>query len=92
LKLWLIKIPSISIAYIVRVNKKCVHGTIKRSFLILIENFYKNNNYVSGKGEIIEINEFKFSKTKYNKGHPVDGVWIFGLVERQNKKNYIILG
>ena len=90
LELWLIKIPSFSIAYIVRFSKKCIYGTIKRSFLILIENFYKNNNYVGGEDEVSEIDEFKFSKRKNNKSHPVDGVWIFGLVERQNKKGFII--
>ena len=31
--------------------------------------------------EIIEINESKFGKRKYNRGHSVEGIWVFGAVE-----------
>jgi hypothetical protein len=34
----------------------------------------------------VEIDESKFGKRKYNKGHHVEGVWIFGGVERTEER------
>lgn len=34
----------------------------------------------------MEIDESKFGKRKYNKGHPVGGVWVVGAVERSSKR------
>ncbi|GFT03757.1 uncharacterized protein NPIL_644831 [Nephila pilipes] len=33
-------------------------------------------------GKIVEIDESKFEKRKYNRGHRVEGQWVFGGVER----------
>ncbi|KAF9754388.1 hypothetical protein NGRA_3328 [Nosema granulosis] len=35
---------------------------------------------------IFEIDESKFRKRKYHKGHHVEGVWILGMIERENTK------
>jgi hypothetical protein len=40
---------------------------------------------IGGDGIIIEIDESKFGKRKYHKGHSVEGVWVFGGVERTPK-------
>lgn len=37
---------------------------------------------IGGPGVIVEVDESKFGKRKYNKGHKVPGVWVFGGVER----------
>ena len=37
---------------------------------------------IGGDDIIVEIDESKFGKRKYNKGHRVEGVWVFGGVER----------
>jgi transposase-like protein len=37
---------------------------------------------IGGEGVIVEIDESKFGKRKYHKGHKVEGVWVFGGVER----------
>jgi len=37
---------------------------------------------IGGPGIVVEIDESKFGKRKCNKGHRVDGVWVFGGVER----------
>lgn len=38
---------------------------------------------VGGPGRIVEIDESKFGKRKYNRGHRVEGQWVFGGLERQ---------
>ena len=38
---------------------------------------------IGGPGKIIEIDESKFGRRKYNKGHHVDGQWVFGGIERE---------
>ena len=41
-----------------------------------------HSQQVEGQGVIVEIDESKFGKRKYNRGHRVDGAWVFGGVER----------
>ena len=40
-----------------------------------------NSEKLEGFGKIVEINESKFGKRKYNKSHPVEGQWVFGSFE-----------
>ena len=37
---------------------------------------------IGGVGKIVEIDETKIGKRKYQRGRFVDGTWIFGLIER----------
>ena len=37
---------------------------------------------IGGEGIVVEIDEAKLGKRKYNRGHWVEGVWILGGVER----------
>ena len=37
---------------------------------------------IGGPGIVVEIDESKFGKKKYHRGHPVEGVWDLGGVER----------
>jgi hypothetical protein len=39
---------------------------------------------IGGPGVIVEIDESKFGKRKYHRGHHVDGAWVFGARERDN--------
>ena len=45
---------------------------------------------LGGTCNIIEIDESKFGRRKYNRGHHVGGVWVFGGVERRTKKIFLI--
>lgn len=40
------------------------------------------DNMIGGEGIIVEVDESKFGKRKYNRGHRVEGVWVVGGVER----------
>lgn len=39
-------------------------------------------NIIGGEGIVVELDECKLGKRKYNRGHRVEGVWILGGVER----------
>ena len=47
---------------------------------------------VGGPGTIVEIDESKFGKRKYHRGKHVDGMWVFGGVERGKKENCFFYG
>ena len=68
---------------IFRVFKK-----IKRK---LETNFYKRFKKIGGPGIVVEIDESKFGKVKYHRGHKVEGVWVFGLVERTEKRKIFLI-
>jgi transposase-like protein len=46
---------------------------------------------IGGEGIIIEIDEAKFGKRKYHRGHKVDGVWILGGVERTPERKVFLV-
>ena len=37
---------------------------------------------IGGEGIVVEIDESKFGKWKYSRGHKVDDVWVLEIVER----------
>jgi hypothetical protein len=41
---------------------------------------------IGGQGIIVELDESKFGKRKYNRGHHVEGVWVFGGIERTDER------
>jgi len=45
-----------------------------------------DDTIIGGDGIVVEIDESKFGKHKYNCGHRVDGVWVIGGVERTNER------
>ncbi|CAH2106246.1 unnamed protein product [Euphydryas editha] len=53
----------------------------------VLENWCLNESTHSlgGPGKIVEIDEAKFGKRKYNRGRIIDGQWIFGGFERDSK-------
>jgi transposase-like protein len=45
-----------------------------------------DDTVIGGPGVIVEIDESKFGKRKYNRGHRVEGVWVIGGVERTGNR------
>jgi hypothetical protein len=46
---------------------------------------------IGGKNIIVEIDECKISKRKYNRGHPVEGAWVLGGVERTKERGVFLV-
>lgn len=45
----------------------------------------RNFEMLGGPGIIVEVDEAKFGRRKFHRGSRVDGVWIFGMVERGSR-------
>ena len=52
----------------------------------MIENSVK----LGGPGKIVEIDESKFGKRKYHRGHHVEGQWVFGGYERGTGRTFMV--
>lgn len=54
--------------------------------------YYMENtsNKIGGLGKTVEIDESKFGKRKYNRGHRVEGQWVFGGVERGSGRTFLV--
>jgi transposase-like protein len=46
---------------------------------------------IGGEGVVVEIDETKMGKRKYNRGHRVEGVWIVGGVERTPERRVFLV-
>lgn len=49
----------------------------------------QHSNKIDGPGCIVEIDEAKIGKRKYNRGRLVDGHWILGMIERGSGGRFV---
>lgn len=47
-----------------------------------LHNIY-NENKIGGEGHIVEIDESKIGRRKYNRGRLIEGTWILGMIDRE---------
>lgn len=50
----------------------------------------RNSEIIGGEGKIVEIDEAKIGKRKYNKGRYLHGQWVFGGIERGTRKFFMV--
>lgn len=53
--------------------------------------YFKNIPLIGGKNNIVKVDESKFGKRKYNRGHSVDGIWLVGFVERTPLRRFVLI-
>ncbi|KAL3113943.1 hypothetical protein niasHT_017893 [Heterodera trifolii] len=56
---------------------------------VLLDAFLDNPEQIGGHGHTVEIDESKFGKCKYHRGHRVEGAWVFGGVDRQTGRVFM---
>lgn len=83
---WINMLRSKHIAWELSISRVSVWKTLKRLTDILVPLYYSSQEPDGCDGEIWEIDESKFGKRKYNRGHPVDGVWVLGMAQRGGEK------
>jgi hypothetical protein len=45
---------------------------------------------IGGPGKIVQIDESKFGKRKYHRGHRVEGQWVFGGIEEESRRSFMV--
>jgi hypothetical protein len=45
---------------------------------------------IGGPNKTVEIDESKFGRRKYHRGHPVEGKWVFGGIEREYGQTFLV--
>ena len=51
---------------------------------------FDSSQKIGGEGKIVQIDESKFGKRKYHQGHHVEGQWVFGGIEQESRKCFMI--
>lgn len=58
---------------------------------LLGDNVHMESVQIGGPGVIVEVDETKMGKRKYNRGHHVEGVWVIAGVERTPDRNFFLV-
>lgn len=90
LYLFLGKAPSSFISASLNIDKNTVssYNKIFRKYLSE-KQYFSRNRKIGGRNKIVELDESKIGKRKYNRGHRVEGAWVIGGIERSILKNKI---
>eukprot|EP00112_Aurelia_sp_Birch-Aquarium-sp1_P010896 Seg2305.3 transcript_id=Seg2305.3/GoldUCD/mRNA.D3Y31 product="putative transposase-like protein" protein_id=Seg2305.3/GoldUCD/D3Y31 len=51
---------------------------------------YDQSEPIGGRGARVQIDESKFGKRKYHRGHRVEGQWVFGGIEEESRKCFMV--
>jgi len=57
---------------------------------VLIEFIETNSEMVGGQDKVVEVDESKFGRRKYHRGRYVEGQWVFGGVERDSGRTFLV--
>ena len=51
---------------------------------------FEKRERLGGPGKVVQIDESKIGKRKYHRGHVVEGQWVFGGIEQESRKCFIV--
>ena len=51
---------------------------------------FQRREKIGGPGKLVQIDESKIGKRKYHRGHVVEGQWVFGGIEDDSRKCFIV--
>ena len=51
---------------------------------------FENSERIGGEGKTVQIDESKFGKRKYHRGHHVEGQWVFSGIENDSRKCFLV--
>lgn len=90
LEMFMIKASRNIISYMLNIDEKTIYNIMEKVKKKLIPEYYASLEKIGGDDVVVEIDESKFGKRKYNKGHKVEGVWILGMVEKSSTRRIIL--
>jgi transposase-like protein len=89
--LWLCGMKVTAAVTFTRLSKVTI-GSYYNMFRDLISvSLDDEDQQIGGEGMIVEIDETKMGKRKYNRGHRVEGVWVVGGVERTPERRVFLV-
>lgn len=93
---WSVKSPRTLIAHYTGLDHKTISNIISNWYQMLQEDFKNDDCMIGGIDDdgnpiIVEIDESKFGKRKYHRGHSVEGAWIVGGVEHTPQRKCFLL-
>ncbi|KAI5736131.1 hypothetical protein M8J76_000299 [Diaphorina citri] len=62
-----------------------------REVLLKWQSINVDNGKIGGPGKVVEIDEAKFGRRKYNRGRIIDGKWLYGRIERTEEKKIFLV-
>jgi transposase-like protein len=83
--LWLTKISISSALLISGCSKSTISSFYGYFRQLAADSLELEDCIIGGEGVVVEIDETKLGKRKYNRGHRVEGVWVIGGVERMEE-------
>lgn len=57
---------------------------------VILNGMMMNKEKLGGIDKVVEIDESKFGKRKFHRGHKVDGTWVFGGFERDSGRIFMV--
>jgi hypothetical protein len=57
---------------------------------VVLDFVESKSEMIGGEGKVVEIDESKFGKRKYHRGHYVKGQWVFGGVESGTGRTFLV--
>jgi len=83
-------INSQHISFITGLSIKTIRRVLKRLEKTIVPKYYQTAEKIGEKDHIVEIDESKFEKRKYHRGHHVEVVWILVMVDRTTRKIHLV--
>lgn len=89
--LWLCKCTYTSIILMTNHSPNTITNYMKFFRELVIDTLEEETTIIGGENVIVEIDESKFGKRKYHRGHRVEGVWVVGGIERTEEKKCFVV-
>jgi transposase-like protein len=91
LRLWLAKVTFSSAVELTGHSEKTVVAFWGHFRQLVSQSLEEEDTIIGGEGVIVEVDETKLGKRKYNRGHRVDGVWVVVGVERTDARRVFVI-
>ena len=69
-------------------SSRTISNLLLRTQNIIARNITEMDTQIGGPGIVVQLDESKFGTRKYNRGHSVEGVWLFGGVEETESRKF----
>jgi transposase-like protein len=89
--LWIDKVPIQAICQEADIARPTACSLVDYFRKLVESDLEEEDTLIGGEGVIVEIDESKLGKRKYNRGHVVDGAWVIGGVEKTPERKVFLV-